>query len=253
MDFAFPTYVVRELIWLFEHGVYLIIAKFDLFPSFRTSSNKGNHKFESQWFMFEAMNLDHLWTFPFFCAISAGSVVAFPSISLNWNALPSVSIVFQQMAVSRIIREMLRYWIHRLFHTRYLYRWVHKKHHEYTSTFSLVNEYADPVDNLVHGILPFLIGVWFVAFCWTIHVVTIWADLVLMTIISVEEHTGYMLPWNADYWPGLNLISGGSVHHGLHHQETHGNYGEYWVDRLFGTDVKTLRLKRGYTQNPLSQ
>jgi len=127
--------------------------------------------------------------------------------------------------------------------------WLHKKHHEFSSPFSLVGEYAHPVENFIHGIIPIFCGLAAVSLFSKVHVTTIWADIVFATIISVEEHTGYLLPWNFDYWPGFNLISGGSIHHDWHHREQNGNYGEWWLDRMFGTDFESVWKGKGDTRH----
>jgi len=243
IDFAIPVYVVRELIWFLLHGQYIIIARYDLFSSYKINQT-ARQPFDVQWFMFDAMNLDHLVSMPILLAISIYSWRAI-KVNLDFNTVPSPLALFGMLVLSRFVREFLRYWGHRFLHMGLLYKLIHKKHHEYTSPFSLVGEYAHPVENIVHGIIPIVAGMFTLAYSFgELHIVTLYLDLLWMTVISVEEHTGYMLPWNADYWRALSWISGGSIHHDLHHKELHGNYGERFFDWIFGTDFETMRAKR---------
>lgn len=45
--------------------------------------------------------------------------------------------------------EVMFYCLHRLFHAPTLYRWVHKRHHEYTTPVGISSEYASPVEDMV--------------------------------------------------------------------------------------------------------
>ena len=53
------------------------------------------------------------------------------------------------MAFCFVLEDFLFHLLHRLTHWRYLYSWVHKKHHEYKTTVSLAAEYATPIDYLL--------------------------------------------------------------------------------------------------------
>jgi len=187
IDFAIPVYVVRELIWFLLHGQYLIIARYDLFSSYKINQT-ARQPFDVQWFMFDAMNLDHLVSMPILLAISIYSWRAI-KVNLDFNTVPSPLALFGMLVLSRFVREFLRYWGHRFLHMGLLYKLIHKKHHEYTSPFSLVGEYAHPVENIVHGIIPIVAGMFTLAYSFgELHIVTLYLDLLWMTVISVEEH-----------------------------------------------------------------
>jgi methylsterol monooxygenase len=242
LDFALPVFVARELAWYFFNAQYLIIVYFDLFASYK-NPQKERQPFEVQWFVFDAMNLDHITITPVFLAVCALSYKALP-ISVDWHHVPSAWEILVQIMVARVIREFLRYWVHRGMHMAPYYKWIHKKHHEYKYPFSLVGEYAHPLDNLFHGVIPIIFGLAAVSVMFGLHIVTIFADIYYATQLSVEEHAGYTLPWNADYWPFLSWINGGSLHHDKHHRDLNGNYGERWLDSLFGTTFENIRSIR---------
>ena len=52
------------------------------------------------------------------------------------NGIPSVHIMFVQFLVCLFINQVLFYWGHRMLHTPWLYRNVHKQHHMYIATRS---------------------------------------------------------------------------------------------------------------------
>lgn len=241
-DFALPVAVVRELVWFYFHVQYLLIARFDLFKKYQ-NPHKERVPFEVQWFIFDAMNVDHVIILP---VVAVVCVIAFRILNINndWSDIPPIWLLFIQVQLSRVVREFLRYWGHRALHAGPLYKWIHKKHHEFKYPFSLVGEYAHPIENLIHGVIPIISGLVAVWCFFGLHMVMIFFDLFYATLLSVEEHTGYNLPWNMDFWPFLSWANGGSLHHDLHHKDLNGNYGERWLDKLFGTDFETMRKKR---------
>jgi methylsterol monooxygenase len=241
VDFALPVCVVRELVWFYFHVQYLVIAKFDLFQSYQ-NPHKERPPFETQWFIFDAMNVDHVIILPVVVLVC---VVAYRLLSIDkdWSTIPPIWVILIQIQVARVVREFLRYWGHRAMHAGALYKYIHKKHHEFKYPFSLVGEYAHPVENLFHGVIPILSGLIAAWYLFGLHMVMIFADLFYATLLSVEEHTGYNLPWNHDYWPFLSWMNGGSLHHDMHHKDLNGNFGERWLDKLFGTDMETMRAK----------
>jgi len=244
VDFALPVCVVRELVWFFFHVQYLLMARYDLFKSFQNPQKEGERPpFAIQWFIFDAMNVDHIIILPVVVLVA---VIAFRLLHIDhlWSTVPPLWILFIQVQLARVVREFLRYWGHRAMHVGPLYKLIHKKHHEFKFPFSLVGEYAHPLENFIHGVIPILAGLVAVWYFFGLHMVMIFADLFYATLLSVEEHTGYNLPWNMDYWPILSWMNGGSLHHDRHHKDLNGNYGERWLDTLFGTDFETMQKKR---------
>jgi methylsterol monooxygenase len=78
--------------------------------------------------------------------------------------------------------------------------------------------------------------------------VTLWVWLFFMLVETVEDHSGYDVPWNP-----TNLIPfwGGAVHHDFHHKTFEGPYSSVftWCDWMFGTDKEfrkhQLKLRGG--------
>jgi sterol desaturase/sphingolipid hydroxylase (fatty acid hydroxylase superfamily) len=132
------------------------------------------------------------------------------------------------------IHDTYFYWTHRLMHRPRLFRLMHKVHHESRQPTPWAAFAFHPYEAVVGAIIvPALL------FVIPLHVGALLFILILMTVASVLNHTGFeVLP---DSWlrgfVGRHLIS--AAHHNLHHQRYRCNYGLYFRfwDRLTGTDV----------------
>lgn len=80
-------------------------------------------------------------------------VVMYPLIKwrgLPWQAeLPSFQRVLFDLAGCLIIEEFGFYYTHRLLHHPYLYKHIHKIHHEWTAPIGIVGIYAHPIEHCV--------------------------------------------------------------------------------------------------------
>lgn len=131
------------------------------------------------------------------------------------------------------IHDTYFYWTHRVMHHPKVFPIMHKVHHESRQPTPWAGFSFHPTESLLGAvILPVMV------FLIPIHVSAILFILVLMTIVSVTNHSGYeILP---DAWlrgiVGRNWIS--AAHHNLHHQTYTCNYALYFRfwDRIMGTD-----------------
>lgn len=131
------------------------------------------------------------------------------------------------------IHDTYFYWTHRLMHLPWAFPVMHKVHHESRQPTPWAGFSFHPTESLLGAvILPAM------AMVIPIHVAAILFILVLMTIVSVTNHSGYeILP---DSWlrsiVGRHWIS--AAHHNVHHQTYTCNYALYFRfwDRLMGTD-----------------
>lgn len=144
---------------------------------------------------------------------------------------PPLTDILGQLVVYYFIESTLFYWIHRLLHeNKFLYRHVHKQHHEFHVSTALAAEYAHPIESVFGNYLPFLAGPWI----FPPHAVTYLLWLAFRILQTLDAHSGYKLPfspWN--YVPG-----GGSAHHDFHHSHPNsGCYGSFLWDSLMGTDA----------------
>ena len=122
----------------------------------------------------------------------------------------------RDLLIAQYTGNPLFYFVHRLCHKyKFLYRF-HIVHHEFKEPIGICAVYTHPIDyifaNLIPlGITPFALGM-------DIH------TLSLLTIMGAyktvkEEHSNYS----------------DNRHHLNHHKYFNCNYGEGWLDTLFGT------------------
>eukprot|EP01125_Pyxidicula_operculata_P004723 TRINITY_DN1765_c0_g1_i2.p2 TRINITY_DN1765_c0_g1~~TRINITY_DN1765_c0_g1_i2.p2 ORF type:complete len:103 (+),score=1.25 TRINITY_DN1765_c0_g1_i2:735-1043(+) len=86
-----------------------------------------------------------------------------------------------------------------------------------------------------------------------IHIYVLFVSIWISRWRSVEGHSGYRLPWHIDnIWWYANLFAltidsyrlswnGGSNWHDLHHTGFNYNFGEKWIDLIFGTDYQSYK------------
>ena len=132
------------------------------------------------------------------------------------------------------VHDTYFYWTHRLMHHRRLFRVMHKVHHDSRQPTPWAAFSFHPYESIIGAwLLPVL------TFFLPIHVGAVLFILVVMTLCSVLNHTGFEI--FPDRWLrgflGRHFIT--AAHHNLHHQKYTCNFGLYFRfwDKLMGTDI----------------
>ncbi|OMJ92001.1 hypothetical protein SteCoe_5318 [Stentor coeruleus] len=164
---------------------------------------------------------------------------------INIDQFPSLWINFGQILFFIMIDDIFVYWSHRLLHTPYFYKWIHKQHHEFNMNISMVSEYAHPIEYVIGNIVP--IGAGPVLYGQNrVHIITWYLWLMFRSLHTSEGHSGYHVLWS----PFRFLPFGASsAFHEEHHLKNVGNFGSIFMiwDTIFDTnqDVKKDKDKAG--------
>ncbi len=123
-----------------------------------------------------------------------------------------------------LISETMTYWIHRALHGKWLFKHIHKPHHDFRVPTPWAGVAFNPLDSFAqafpHHLCVFLFPVHAGVYTLFISFVTVWA-------VMIHDRLSFM-PWR-----GINYTG----HHTLHHWYYNCNYGQFFTfwDRIGGT------------------
>jgi sterol desaturase/sphingolipid hydroxylase (fatty acid hydroxylase superfamily) len=145
---------------------------------------------------------------------------------------PSWLTIIYQLILFILSEDAIFFWTHYLFHTPWLYKTIHKKHHVYKQPTGVVSVLSDPFEGLQNQL-----SVWFMpVLLKEKHIFTLCIWIAIRVYQTVNAHSGYNLPYvSTQYW--FPWIMSGALAHDFHHQHGKWNYGSFFNiwDRLMGT------------------
>ncbi|XP_064383183.1 fatty acid hydroxylase domain-containing protein 2-like [Halichondria panicea] len=148
--------------------------------------------------------------------------------------LPTFATTVLHFTGYMVIEEIGFYYTHRLFHHPWLYKYIHKTHHEWTAPTGITSVYSHPLEHFVGNLGPMGLGP--IIMGSHVSIACLW--IIIAVVNTTISHSGYHLPF---------LPS--SEAHDFHHLKFNQNYGVFGVlDRLHGTDEQ-FRQSKNYERH----
>lgn len=160
-------------------------------------------------------------------------------LSTQLSDFPHPLTVFWQLLAFMLVEDVLFYTSHRTLHTfPFLYKHVHKVHHQWYYSIGISAEYAHPVEFILGNALPFSAG----PLLFGAHLFTWWTWSLCRIWHTVEGHSGFNVPWSPFRFLPLQGTTGD---HDAHHSLVKGNYASFfcYLDRVFGTEIPEKKVK----------
>ena len=118
----------------------------------------------------------------------------------SWKCLLQVYLI-------NLIEDFLFYWSHRILHTPWMYKRVHKKHHEFDHPVAFMSHYAHWFEYIFASLLPSKIST--VLLINDLHIITYFLYFLFSNARVIYYHCGYDIPYLPLSFPifGSKLIS----------------------------------------------
>lgn len=160
-------------------------------------------------------------------------------------------VFFPIMFLFEVIFDFFHYWAHRISHSGFLYKKIHKIHHQHQYPTPITTFYQHPIDLVISNSIPSFIG--FAVLMWGFGIKISYFQLSLIscwkTVIEIGGHIGKRIApassfpqfvWLAK-WLGWELYI---EDHDLHHEKFTCNYSKRFSlwDKVFGTYTKSKAL-----------
>eukprot|EP01080_Neovahlkampfia_damariscottae_P003256 gene3256-5699_t len=208
--------------------ILFFIFKSDFIEKFSIHKKRVSGS-EYGWMFFRVLVIQHLVAFPF--SLGAKNLHDQTGAFSILLPLPTLGRFVVDIFICMILDDLFFYIGHRLFHTKFLYKQFHSKHHEARYTVSIASEFFHPVEYIIGIVLP----VFLPPLILKSHMITYLSFLAIKLYETTFAHCGY------DFGPFFPNAREHSYHHS-HFENCYGSFFNIW-DRLLGTNAKFLKYE----------
>lgn len=240
--------IMRTLICSSLHIIFLILSnlflnflytsKIPFFEQYRVSKTtpwpweKNPTKYNSQRFsMYCNLFINNFIILPLFIwnDVRMGNSL----MRTDLESYPSALEILSHLVFFMLAEDTTFYWGHRLCHSGFMYKYIHKKHHEFKTTVGLSSTYTNHFEFAFFNVVPCGVGPAILGS--RVHIITNYIWTIIRIVETSDGHSGYDFPWSPFR---IMPLSGSASHHDFHHSHVNGNYSSFFTiwDRICGTD-----------------
>jgi sterol desaturase/sphingolipid hydroxylase (fatty acid hydroxylase superfamily) len=159
---------------------------------------------------------------------------------LDYASLPSIPEFICHFIICVLANDTVFYWSHRLLHSKYMYKYIHKVHHEHKITVGFASEYTHPLEFIIGNLLPNASGPMLLGS--RLHGYTHLCWIFVRIIKATEAHCGYNFPWSLNNLFPMSIESDFHNYHHLSFKDNYGSFTKLW-DYLCRTIAKDYQSK----------
>lgn len=104
--------------------------------------------------------------------------------------VPLLSTMIKDFLVFVFVQEVSFYYLHRLLHHGFWYRYIHKIHHYWQAPIAIAALYCHPVEHFLANLVPVLLGPLIMGSHRS--VTALW--IIAVHIVTLNDHSGYHFP-----------------------------------------------------------
>jgi sterol desaturase/sphingolipid hydroxylase (fatty acid hydroxylase superfamily) len=138
-----------------------------------------------------------------------------------------------------ICEDFAFHWGHKFLHLPIIYPYIHKIHHEHSVAVGIANNYFHPLEFLIAGVFPTVLGSTLLGKRMHLFTYIVWYSIRITE--DSDGHSGYEFSWSPYR---LIPFSTSATYHDFHHLYNVGNFSSFFTlwDTICGTNSKYYEL-----------